>query len=102
MSSDTTWNVSITRSVRFIMTIFLTGKGVKMNRTRVLQEIRIMRFEELYQHWTVKKLTIIEAAEILGVHERTFRRWKADYEEHGQDGLVDHRLDKLAHNAAPV
>jgi len=51
---------------------------------------------------TVKKLTIIEAAEILGVHERTFRRWKADYEEHGQDGLVDHRLDKLAHNAAPV
>jgi len=73
-----------------------------MNRTRVLQEIRIMRFEEIYQWRTTKNLTIEEAAEILGVHERTFRRWCRRYEDEGFDGLLDKRLNKVAHNAAPV
>jgi len=38
----------------------------------------------------------------LGVHERTFRRWSSRYEEEGAEGLVDQRLEKIAHNAAPV
>ena len=38
----------------------------------------------------------------MGVHERTFRRWSARYEEEGAEGLADQRLDKVAHNAAPV
>lgn len=61
-----------------------------------------MRFEELYQQWTQNKLTIAEAAEILGVHERTFRRWRDNYEEQGAGGLYDRRLERIAHNAAPV
>jgi transposase len=73
-----------------------------MNRTRVLQEIRKMRFKELYQRQTQGKLTIVEAAEVLGIHERTFRRWSQKYEEEGASGLADKRLDKIAHNAASV
>ena len=46
-----------------------------MTKMRVYQEVRKMRFEELYELRTQKRLTVKEAAEILGVHERTFRRW---------------------------
>ncbi len=41
-----------------------------MQKIKVLQEIRIMRFEELYGQWTEDKLTQEEAARILGVSER--------------------------------
>lgn len=71
-----------------------------MNKTNVLQEIRTMRFEELYTQRTEGILTIEEAAKILGVDERTFRRWSQRYEEEGALGLADKRLDKIAHNAA--
>src|SRR5438128_2527952 len=71
-----------------------------MKQTKVLQEIRTMRFEELYQQRTEKRLSIEEAAKILGVDERTFRRWSQRYEERGAEGLVDGRLEKMAHNAA--
>ena len=73
-----------------------------MNRARVLQEIRIMRFEEIYQWQSERKLTNEEAAEMLGVCERTYRRWCLRYEEEGVAGLLDGRLDKAAHNCAPV
>jgi DNA-binding transcriptional regulator YiaG len=45
-----------------------------MTRATVLQEVRQMRFEELYARRQRRDLTIA-AAEILGVTERTFRRW---------------------------
>lgn len=61
-----------------------------------------MRFEELYQWQTEKKLTIEEAAEILGISERTFRRWSRRFEAEGADGLCDGRIDKAAHNSASV
>ena len=61
-----------------------------------------MRFEELYQQRTEKKLTVKEAAMMLGIDERTFRRWCQRYDEEGAIGLADKRLDKLAHNAAGV
>ena len=61
-----------------------------------------MRFKEVYEQRAHKRLTIEQAADLLGVHERTFRRWAARYEEEGADGLVDRRLDRVAHNAAPV
>jgi len=41
-----------------------------MTRTRVLQEVRQMRFEELYQRRQRRTLTVAEAAEILGITER--------------------------------
>ncbi len=46
-----------------------------MKPTKVLQEIRKMRFEEAYEGWNEGRLTQAEAARILGVCERSFRRY---------------------------
>lgn len=61
-----------------------------------------MRFEDIYQRQTTRELTVEEAAEILGISERTFRRWSRAYESEGAEGLYDRRLDRAAHNTAPV
>jgi transposase len=73
-----------------------------MKRVEVLQEIRTMRFEEIYHQRTEKKLTIEDAAQLLCVSERTFRRYVTRYEEQGAIGLADKRLGKAAHNVVPV
>jgi DNA-binding transcriptional regulator YiaG len=46
-----------------------------MTRASILQEVRQMRVEELYERRQQRELTMAEAAEILGVTEQTFRRW---------------------------
>ena len=46
-----------------------------MRRTELLQEIRKMRFEEAYLGWTEGRLLQEEAARLLGVCERSFRRY---------------------------
>lgn len=74
----------------------------KMLKPKTLQEIRAMKFEDVYERRAQRSLTIEEAAEILGVCERTFRRWCESYEEEGMEGLLDKRLGKRANNAAPV
>jgi transposase len=73
-----------------------------MKRTGVLQEIRMMRFEELYERQQTRRLSQEEAAEILGVDVRTFRRWSRRYEEDGVQGLIDQRLGKISARRAPV
>lgn len=75
---------------------------MKNSRTKVLQEIRSMRFQDLYEKQKCKKLTQAQAAELLGMSERTFRRCSRRYEEEGAIGLADGRINKAAHNAAPV
>src|ERR1700722_10117100 len=75
---------------------------MSMDRTKVLREVRFMRFEELYERRLGGKLTITEAADILGIDERTFRRWCRRYEENGAEGLVDKRIGKASHRRAPV
>ena len=59
-----------------------------MNRTRWLQETRMMRFEEAYFGWGERRLTQEEAARLLGVHERTFRRYINRYHEEGLEGFA--------------
>lgn len=61
-----------------------------------------MRFQDLYEKQQCKKLTQAQAAELLGMSERTFRRCSRRYEEEGAAGLADGRINKAAHNAAPV
>jgi len=73
-----------------------------MKPTELLQEIRKMRFEEAYGAWTEKRLTQEEAAQLLGVCARTFRRYIDRYEEEGLDGLIDKRLSQVSHRKAPV
>lgn len=73
-----------------------------MRRTEWLQETRLMRFEEAYEGWTGSRLTQEEAAQLLGVCPRTFRRYIDRYEEEGLDGLIDKRLSQVSHRKAPV
>lgn len=73
-----------------------------MTRARILQEVRQMRFEELYARRQRRELTMIEAAEMLGVTERTFRRWSVRYEAEGTEGLADRRLGRASARAVPV
>src|ERR1017187_6335003 len=61
-----------------------------------------MRFEEVYDRWTEDRLTQREAADVLGVCERQFRRQCRRYESDGIDGLTDLRLDQLSSRRAPV
>ena len=61
-----------------------------------------MRFEEAYSGWTERRLTQEDAAQLLGVCARTFRRYIDRYEEDGLDGLLDKRLTQVSHRRAPV
>ena len=61
-----------------------------------------MRFEEAYSGWQEKRLTQEEAARLLGVCERTFRRHIDRYEEAGLDGLIDKRISQISQRKAPV
>jgi transposase len=51
-------------------------KGAGMGRAEVLQGVRQMRLEGLLQRHERGELSQEEAAEMLGVSERTFRRWR--------------------------
>lgn len=73
-----------------------------MRRTELLQEVRKMRFEEAYGGWDSSRLTQSEAASLLGVCERSFRRYLCRYRESGLDGLIDLRLQQVSHRKAPV
>ena len=73
-----------------------------MKRAKLLQELRQMRFNEAYTKWTEGRLTQIEAADLLGVCDRTFRRYLQQYEKEGLEGLIDHRIERQSHLRAPV
>jgi transposase len=61
-----------------------------------------MRFEEAYEGYRRGSLTQAEAALLLGVCDRTFRRYMNRYDEGGLDALLDKRLVQISHRRAPV
>ena len=71
-----------------------------MRRTEVLQENRKMRFEEMYEGWNAGRLTQEEVARVLGVCERSFRRYLVRYEADGLEGLLDRRWERASSRAA--
>jgi len=73
-----------------------------MGRTGLLQEIRRMRFEEVYLGWSESRLTQEQAALVLGVSDRTFRRYLRRYEGEGLEGLRDRRLGQASLRRVPV
>ena len=54
-----------------------------MRRTEVRQDVRMMKFRDVFGHCEEHELSKLEAAELLGVDERTFRRWCRPYWEKG-------------------
>jgi transposase len=63
-----------------------------MDRARIHEGIRRMRFAEILGRSERSELSQMEAAELLGISERTFRRWRDRHREQGVDGLADRRL----------
>lgn len=61
-----------------------------------------MQFERAYDGWKQKRLTQEDAASLLNVCPRTFRRYICRYEDEGMTGLIDKRLDQVSQHRAPV
>jgi transposase len=59
-------------------------------------------FLNLLHRWESAGLNQAEAAELLGVSERTFRRWRDRYDEEGEAGLLDRRLGKASGKRVPT
>jgi len=63
---------------------------------------RAMKVQEVILRGLAKKITWWQAAEILGISERSMRRWKGRYEQYGYDGLFDRRRGKPSPKRVPV
>ena len=63
---------------------------------------RAMKVQEVILRALARKLTWWQAAEILGISDRSMRRWRERYEEHGYDGLVDRRRGRPSGKRVPL
>ena len=61
-----------------------------------------MRFEALLARQESGELSQAEAGEMLGVTERTFRRWRERLRDDGVEGLVDRRLGRVSGRRAAL
>src|SRR6516164_2307058 len=73
-----------------------------MRRTEARQGVRMMKFLSILSRYEAAEFSQLEAAELLGVGERTFRRWRQRYEEDGEAGLLDRRLGKASGKREPI
>jgi len=72
-----------------------------VRRTELLQGIRMLKLRDVMSRWDAAQLSQLEAAELLGMHERTFRRWARRFEEDGEAGLLDRRLGRRSGRSIP-
>jgi transposase len=63
---------------------------------------RAMKVQEVILRAMAKKITWWQAAEILGVSDRSMRRYRERYEEFGYDGLFDRRRGQPSPKRVPV
>ena len=73
-----------------------------MRLTEARQGVRMLKFMDVFGRWEAAELNQLDAAELLGVGERTFRRWCRRYEEEGEAGLLDRRVGKASGRRVPV
>ncbi len=73
-----------------------------MRRSEALQGVRMMRFLDILGRYEAAEFGQLEAAELLGVGERTFRRWRQRLEDDGEAGLLDRRLGKASSKRVPA
>ena len=71
-----------------------------MDRARINEGIRRMRFEALLDRHERGELDQGSAAEMLGISDRTFRRWRDRLHDEGPAGLADRRLRPSSRRAA--
>jgi transposase len=63
---------------------------------------RMMKLQDVLLKAMAKKITWWAAAEIIGVSDRTMRRWHQRWEKHGYDGLMDRRKGKPSSHRVAV
>jgi transposase len=73
-----------------------------MRRAEILEGVRMLKLRDVLSRWEAKQISQLEAAELMGVSERTFRRWTRRFEEEGEVGLVDRRLGKPSPRRVPA
>ena len=72
-----------------------------MKKTRVIEGVLKMRFEDIYDRFEKNRLTTQEASELLGISVSSFYRKRERFEEEGLEGVYDLRLGKASpHRAA--
>ena len=62
---------------------------------------RAMKIQEIILRAMSGEITWIKAAQIIGVSDRTMRRWKLRYQKYGYDGLFDRRRQRPSPKRAP-
>ena len=73
-----------------------------MGRSGVLQEVRMMRFEEIVGRCYDGRLSCEAAADVLGMSISSFYRWRQRFEAKGIEGLADGRISKASGRRAGV
>ncbi len=68
----------------------------------MLPEVRMARIIDAIGLHRTKRLSCVEAAELLGMSERHFRRLRDAYEERGAEGIVDRRRGRMSGRRAGV
>jgi transposase len=63
---------------------------------------RMMKLQDVMLKAMAKKITWWAAAEIIGVSDRTMRRWHQRLEQDGYDGLADRRKGKASSRRVPL
>jgi transposase len=63
---------------------------------------RMMKVQDVLLKAMAKKITWWEAAEIIGVSDRTMRRWRERLEQDGYSGLADRRKGKPSAQRIPL
>src|SRR6201995_5798785 len=72
-----------------------------MGTASIHEGVRRMRFSSLLDRQEPGEISQEEAAEMLGVHVRTFQGWSVRYEDEGEAGLADRREGRRSPRRAP-
>jgi transposase len=62
---------------------------------------RAMKVQEVILRAMAKRITWWQAAEIVGISDRSMRRWRERYHEFGYDGLFDKRRGQPSPSVCP-
>ena len=73
-----------------------------MRWTEARQGVRVIKFRDVLGRYESCEFNQMDAADLLGVSERTFRRWCQRYEEAGEAGLLDRRFGRASGKRVPV